>query len=75
VARRLETRSWFMFYMHPWELDDREVPPVGLPRLLRLRAYGGRSRMRADLRGLLAEFPSRRIDDALRSLGYSPPPA
>jgi polysaccharide deacetylase family protein (PEP-CTERM system associated) len=73
VAHRLESRSWFMFYMHPWELDDREPPPAGLPRLLRLRAYAARGRMRSDLRRLLAEFPSRRIDDALTSLGYTPP--
>jgi len=72
VARRLKTRSWFMFYFHPWELDDEEVPPPRLPRWMRFRAYTGRKRMRRDLRSLLQEFGSARIDDTLRSLGYQP---
>ncbi len=73
VARSLAERSWFMFYFHPWELDTEEVPPPGLPKLLRFRAYIGRGRMRRDLRRLLEEFGSARIDQTLRSLGYSPP--
>ena len=72
VARRLKTRSWFMFYFHPWELDTEEVPPARLPRWMRFRAYTGRERMRRDLRSLLEEFGSARIDDTLRSLGYQP---
>jgi len=40
VAKRLRAQSWFMFYFHPWELDREEVPPRGMPRLLRRRAYG-----------------------------------
>jgi polysaccharide deacetylase family protein (PEP-CTERM system associated) len=73
VAYRLRTRSWFMFYFHPWELDPDERPPNGMRRSLRIRAYAGRSRMRADLRRLLSEFGSRRIDDSLRRIGMSPP--
>jgi polysaccharide deacetylase family protein (PEP-CTERM system associated) len=73
VAKRLRAQSWFMFYFHPWELDGEEVPPRGMPRLLRRRAYAGRGRMRRDLRRLLTEFGSERIDQALRSRGHQPP--
>jgi polysaccharide deacetylase family protein (PEP-CTERM system associated) len=73
VASRLRSRSWFMFYLHPWELDDEEVPPAGMSKALRFRAYIGRSRMRRDLKRLLTEFGSARIDLTLRGLGYCPP--
>jgi polysaccharide deacetylase family protein (PEP-CTERM system associated) len=73
VARRLSSRSWFMFYLHPWELDPDEAVPPGLPYLRRVRSYAGRRRMRRDLRRLLAEFGSHRIDETLRSLGFAPP--
>ena len=73
VRRRLRMTSWFMFYFHPWELDDGEAPPVGMPRRLELRAYTGRKRMRRDLRRLLADFGSARIDETLLALGYAPP--
>jgi polysaccharide deacetylase family protein (PEP-CTERM system associated) len=73
VRKRLSSTSWFMFYLHPWELDDRERPPPAMPRLLRFRAYVGRTRMRRDLRRLLHDFGSVRIDESLRSLGYAPP--
>jgi polysaccharide deacetylase family protein (PEP-CTERM system associated) len=75
VARRLRTRSWFMFYLHPWELDTGEVPPPGMARSLRFRAYVGRRRVRRDLRRLLAEFGSQRIDHALLAMGHTPPPS
>jgi hypothetical protein len=73
VARTLQARSWFMFYFHPWELDSEETPPPGLGATSRLRAYAGRKRMRSDLRRLLREFGSERIDHALLARGYSPP--
>jgi polysaccharide deacetylase family protein (PEP-CTERM system associated) len=73
VRKQLHARSWFMFYLHPWELDDRETPPPAMPAHQRLRAYSGRARMRRDLGRLLNEFGSRRIDDALRARGYAPP--
>jgi len=73
VAHRLGTRRWFMFYFHPWELDHEETPPAGLGALMRFRAYVGRSRMRRDLRRLLAEFGSVRIDEALRARGLTDP--
>lgn len=73
VERRLARRSWFMFYFHPWELDDEERPPRGLAASLRFRAYVGRSRMRRDLRALLKRFGSARIDHTLRGMGYNPP--
>jgi polysaccharide deacetylase family protein (PEP-CTERM system associated) len=73
VARRLAQRSWFMFYFHPWELDTEETPPPRLSPSLRFRAYVGRGRMRRDLRILLQRFGSRRIDQALRGMGFAPP--
>jgi polysaccharide deacetylase family protein (PEP-CTERM system associated) len=73
VARTLRSRTWFMFYFHPWELDAEEAPPAGLAAIPRLRGYAGRKRMRADLRRLLGEFGSERIDQALASIGYEPP--
>ena len=73
VARRLHAQSWFMFYFHPWELDHEEQAPPGMAAHQRLRAYSGRRRMRADLRRLLTEFGSQRIDEALLARGYTPP--
>jgi polysaccharide deacetylase family protein (PEP-CTERM system associated) len=75
VARRLRSTSWFMFYLHPWELDADEVPPTGMRRVARFRAYVGRERVGEDLRRLLGEFGSTRIDRALQRLGYRPPAA
>ena len=75
VARQLDSRGWFMFYFHPWELDPDEVPPDNLSPLMRFRAYVGRPRMRSDLRRLLAKFGSVRIDDALRARGHTDPAA
>ncbi len=73
VERRLNARAWFLFYFHPWELDAHERPPERLSRLRRFRAYVGRGRMRDDLRRLLREFGSLRIDAALRAAGHVPP--
>lgn len=73
VAAKLSATSWFMFYLHPWELDAEEVPPPGMPAFLRFRAYVGRHRTRRDLRRLLAEFGSSRVDEALRLRGHVPP--
>jgi polysaccharide deacetylase family protein (PEP-CTERM system associated) len=73
VGRRLRARSWFLFYFHPWELDIEEPSVGGLGVTKRLRAYTGRARMRADLRRLLAEFGSSRIDTTLLGMGYRPP--
>jgi polysaccharide deacetylase family protein (PEP-CTERM system associated) len=72
VAKHLRSNPWFTFYFHPWELDPDEVPPAGMPRALRFRAYTGRRRTRRDLRRLVSEFGSTRIDEALRGLGYLP---
>ncbi|HWO71108.1 MAG TPA: polysaccharide deacetylase family protein [Actinomycetota bacterium] len=75
VAAVLRRSSWFMFYLHPWELDPEEVPPPGMPRSLRVRAYAGRARVARDLRRLLREFGCSRVDEALRARGYLPPAA
>ena len=75
VAWRLRRQAWFMFYLHPWELDTEEVAPPRLPRLRQLRGYAGRPRVRRDLHSLLSEFGSQRIDATLTSLGYQPPVA
>jgi polysaccharide deacetylase family protein (PEP-CTERM system associated) len=75
VAARLRRQAWFMFYLHPWELDREEVAPERLPRHRSIRSYAGRPRVARDLRRLLSEFGSGRIDDTLESLGYRPPAA
>src|SRR6266508_4135265 len=72
VARKLRAAGWFMFYFHPWELDTEEERLPGMPRSLKFRAYVGRGRMRDDLRRLLREFGSTRIDEALVSSGRTP---
>ena len=73
VAKHLRSNPWFTFYFHPWELDAEESVPRRMPRSLRFRAYTGRGRTRRDLRRLIEEFGSSRIDEALRGLGYLPP--
>jgi polysaccharide deacetylase family protein (PEP-CTERM system associated) len=73
VAQRVRSTSWFTFYFHPWELDPDEVPPGGMSRSLRFRGYAGRRRTRRDLRRLISEFGSSRIDESLVALGYVPP--
>jgi polysaccharide deacetylase family protein (PEP-CTERM system associated) len=73
VAKQLRTTSWFTFYLHPWELDAEETAPPGMARSLRFRAYTGRARVRRDLRRLVGEFGSSRIDETLRDRGYVAP--
>lgn len=73
VARRLRATSWFTFYLHPWELDAEEQRLPQMARSLRLRAYTGRGRMRRDLRRLIEEFGSTRIDEALMARDHQPP--
>jgi polysaccharide deacetylase family protein (PEP-CTERM system associated) len=73
VAKQLRSTSWFTFYLHPWELDPEETAPAGMSRSLRFRAYTGRARVRRDLRRLVSEFGSSRIDEALRARGYEEP--
>jgi polysaccharide deacetylase family protein (PEP-CTERM system associated) len=73
VAKQLRSTSWFTFYLHPWELDAEETAPPGMSRSLRFRAYTGRARVRRDLRRLVSEFGSSRIDEALSDRGYEAP--
>jgi hypothetical protein len=44
-----------------------------MARSLRFRAYTGRRRVGRDLRRLIAEFGSSRIDEALRDRGFVAP--
>ena len=55
------------------ELDAEEQRLPQMARSLRLRAYTGRGRMRRDLRRLIEEFGSVRIDEALIARGHMPP--
>jgi polysaccharide deacetylase family protein (PEP-CTERM system associated) len=73
VAKQLRSTSWFTFYLHPWELDAAETAPPGMARSLRFRAYTGRPRVKRDLRRLVGEFGSSRIDETLRAWGHVPP--
>jgi uncharacterized protein DUF3473 len=73
VAKQLRSTSWFTFYLHPWELDAAEAAPPGMARSLRFRAYTGRPRVKRDLRRLVGEFGSSRIDETLRAWGHVPP--
>src|SRR5262249_15196083 len=65
VDRVLGSRGLFTFYLHPWELDNEEPWPAGMARTRRFRASVGRRRVRRDLRRLLEEFGSARIDETL----------
>lgn len=44
-----------MFYLHPWELDEW-TPDVRIPRLQRLRTFGGRVGLWERLTRLVSEF-------------------
>ncbi len=44
VVAKLRATSWFMFYLHPWELDADEAPLPGMSAFRRVRAYAGRRR-------------------------------
>jgi len=51
-----------VFYFHPWEVDQRQPRPAGLPWKTRFRHYTNISRMEARLRRLLADFRWNRMD-------------
>src|SRR5207253_1799871 len=69
-----EAGYWYDSSFYQFKAHDR-YGRLAMPRLLKRRAYGGRGRMRRDLRRLLTEFGSARIDETLRSRGYAPPRA
>ena len=50
------------FYIHPWEIDP-DQPRFAVPRLTRLRHYGGLRRAAPRLRRLLTEFRFTSIRD------------
>ena len=58
------------FYIHPWELDAAQ-PRLPVPRLTRMRHYGGLARTRPRLRRLLREFRFRPVADFLRDYSTS----
>ena len=57
-------------FAHPWEFDAR-LPVAPLPRLARLRHYGGISRNAAKLERLLEEFRFAPVGELLASLDAS----
>ena len=50
------------FYIHPWEIDP-DQPRLAVPRLIRLRHYGGLGRTTPRLARLLEEFRFMSIRD------------
>jgi len=56
-------------YIHPWDLDPEIIPLASLPRVLRLRLYGGTARARRRMPQLLNSYNSLTIAESLnRSL-------
>jgi polysaccharide deacetylase family protein (PEP-CTERM system associated) len=67
TLREHERRGWpATFYLHPWELDPEQPRLPGLPRLTRLRHYGGLDRTEPRLLRLLAEHTFQPIAETLK---------
>jgi polysaccharide deacetylase family protein (PEP-CTERM system associated) len=59
-----------VFYFHPWEIDQQQPRPAGLPLKTRFRHYINISRMEARLKRLLTDFRWDRMDRVFqRELG------
>jgi len=56
------------FYVHPWDLDSESPDDYPLPRLLKLRLFGGRGRTWSRLDRLFREFRFRPISDTLMAM-------
>ncbi len=56
------------FFIHPWELDPECPNDRALPRLLKLRLFGGRGRVWSRLDRLFSEFRFRPISDTLSAM-------
>jgi polysaccharide deacetylase family protein (PEP-CTERM system associated) len=54
------------FYLHPWEIDDAQ-PRFTVPRLTRLRHYGGLAGVMPRLERLLQEFRFASVAESLRA--------
>jgi polysaccharide deacetylase family protein (PEP-CTERM system associated) len=66
VRRILAARRGFVFYLHPWELDDGQPRVGGLPWRDRFRQYHGLARTEAKLRRFLGDFACEPIADGVR---------
>lgn len=55
-----------MFYMHPWEIDERQPLLQGVSPLTRLRHYGGTDRMLARVERLVSMFQFTSVERALQ---------
>ena len=62
------------FYVHPWEIDP-DQPRLAVPRLTRLRHYGGLRRAATRLRRLLTEFRFTSIRDGAGLWGGTAAPS
>ena len=56
------------FFIHPWELDQERPQDCVIPRLVRLRLFGGRRKLWARLDRLFTEFRFRPISDTLSAM-------
>jgi polysaccharide deacetylase family protein (PEP-CTERM system associated) len=63
-VNRIE-RAPVVFYLHPWEIDP-EQPRFDVPRLTRMRHYGGLARTSDRLRRLLKDFRFDSVASVLR---------
>ena len=59
---QFETRPG-IFYIHPWEIDDRQPRIRGASRLAKFRHYVNISRVPTRLQHLLIDFEWARIDE------------
>ncbi len=67
AARRVLDHGLFVYYCHPYELDDRELWELELPIPLRVRLHQGlgRGRFGSRLETFIRELGGRRMIDAL----------
>ena len=56
------------FFIHPWELDQERPQDGALPRLVRLRLFGGRRKLWSRLERLFTDFRFRPIADTLSTM-------
>lgn len=69
VRAHFKRSEWFMFYLHPWEIDTDEPLPDRLPLLARIRHRVGRRRVLPGLARLLDRWGSRTVREVLEAKG------